>query len=218
MIFNLLLPHNLRFKRWIELEDKKEQILRASEQNSDEFTKLLLSFLSDALSLPLWFFNRLYWVDTLVLFAEVSKSLLIEKYLPLIYVTPDKKSQQSEMWDYKDRTWQYYSHILSKNYGWSLEYIGELSVFDALAHVQEILLSEQLDREFQWSMSEASVIYDAKTKTTKPNPLPRPYWMKQTDKLPSIPKFKLPKSVVPVGNVNNDGVPDDYKPKEVINK
>ena len=86
---------------------------------------------------------------------------------------------------------------------------------DALRLIQEILVEEQLEREFWWSMSEASVTYDAQSKTTKPNPLPRPYFMKQA-KIASVPKVKFLISDMPIG-ADFSSVPNELKPQATNN-
>lgn len=217
MLVNLLIKlRKYNFKEWIDLEDKKLIIAGASDSNKEEFPQLIFEFLSDALPIPKWVWRRLFWVDVMNAFAVVAMALPIHRYLPIVSIDPDKESDKP-IWDYPGRNWYFYSQLLASKFGWTLEYIAKLDKFDAMALIQETMLAEQMDREFQWSMSEASVSYDPKTKKTKPNPLPRPYWMKSAnpnDPLP-IKKFKMPKGLLPVGVVDYAALPKEYQPKEI---
>jgi hypothetical protein len=205
-----------KFKEWIELEEKKEQVIRAVEEVKEDFPPIIIDFLSTALSLDKGKLQEMFWVEVLNLFSEVSLSLMPSKSIPILM--PHKEKHERDIWDYDGRSWHFYSHLLASTYGWNLEYISGLSVEDALSQIQEILTQQQLDREFTWGMSEASVIYDSKTKTSKPNPLPRPYWMKEVrltseSDLP-IKKFKIGKEYLPVGIIDYSSVSDEFKPKE----
>lgn len=216
---HLLIKHRkYKFREWIDLEDRKILIARASGRNNGEFPVLVASFLSDALHIPKWVWMRLSWMDVWAAYLGVSVSTLFSGYLPLTSLPVDKMDiPVKQPWEYDGRTWFFYSSLLAHEYGWSVEYIANLKVFDAMAYVQEILFSQQMNREFEWSMSEASVLYDEKSKTTKPNPLPRPYWMttaKPDEPLP-IPKINIPKNLLPIGVVNYDALTEEYKPKEV---
>jgi hypothetical protein len=209
-----------KFKEWIELEDKKEQVIRAVEEVKEDFPEIMIDFLSTALLLPKEDLEKMFWVDLMKLFAQVCQDLVPKRKLPILS-TLNKEKQKKDIWDYDNRSWNFYTHLLAKSYGWTMEYIADLPVEDAIAQVQEILTDQQLQREFTWSMSEASVIYDSKTKTSRPNPLPRPYWMKQIDikseKEVPIEKFKLKKSYLPVGAVDYQAISAEFKPKEFDN-
>ena len=135
-----------------------------------------------------------------------------EKELPLLQ--PAQSKNKKEPWDYEGRSWYMYAHIISQRYGWTLGEIGRMDLDDALALVQEILTDEQLDREFLWSMSENSYIYNAKTKTGKPNPLERPYWM--IVKVEPPKRMQIPKNMIPAG-ADFGAIPDEYKPIQPTN-
>jgi hypothetical protein len=63
------------------------------------------------------------------------------------------------------------------------------------------MIDDQLDREFQWTMSERSSYYDSHTKTAKANPLTRPSWMmKHIDPAKELRITKIPKDMIPLGN------------------
>lgn len=216
LVTNLLKHRIYKFKQWIDLEDRKIVIAGASDK-SREFSKLIYKFLSDALPIPSWIWEHVYWGDTLDAYIRVASALPLRTYLPIISLTPEKNDIKKPTWDYDGRNWYFYANLIAEQYGWTLKEISNLNSFTGMALVEEILLSRQLEREFQWSMSEASVIYDDRSKTTKPNPLPRPYWMKQsnpTGEIP-IPRFKIDKSKMPIGAVNYDAISQEYQPKEI---
>jgi hypothetical protein len=110
-----------------------------------------------------------------------------------------KSTKEEESWDYEGRTWYLYAHMLASEFGWSLDEIAELDVDDAFALLQEILISSQLEKEWQWSMSDKSYGKDKNTGEWRYFNLPRPPWMEDKPKEPK--KIMIPKSLLPVGNV-----------------
>lgn len=192
------LINRINLYKWIELEDIKEEISKTDEN----FPALVYKYLSKAFGFGgMW--NRLRWQHT-------AKALLLvnniaapkNKELPLLNSKPDLKSKEVKAgWEYKKRTIHQWSHMLASQYGWSLEYIKNLSIDTALALIQEILAQDQLDKEFQWGLSEISYSYDVRTKKSKFNPLPRPDWMLPDADDIVIPTIKIRASHVPVGLV-----------------
>lgn len=199
-----------KFKKWIHLESQKEKIIKAVRDGAD-FPSCLFSYLSTALNVNSKWYERADWMKAIELFYLVlSKSPKIE--LPL--VTPTDEKNKEEPWHYDGRLWHLYSHMLAKEYGWDLEYISALQVSEALAKIQEIITDEQLDREFQYGLSEMAYSYDKRTKKSRYNPMPRPHWMRA--KIKPIERFLIPAYMLPVGNVDMKAIPDEYKPKEVV--
>lgn len=204
---------NLKFRGWVELEEKKEKVIRAVEEGSPEFAQKLILLLSTALHLKSEIFLQVPWWDCIRAFNIVINKNAPRNQIPLIVKSDEKQNSKPDAWDYAGRAWQLYSHLLAKTYGWTLEYIAELDTDDALAKIQEILTSEQLDREFLWSMSEVAYPYDAQTKTNRFKALPRPYWMMQKAEPPK--RIKIPKAIMPVGNIDYSGIDEETKPKEI---
>jgi hypothetical protein len=90
--------------------------------------------------------------------------------------------------------------MLAKSYGWTLEYISNLTVQEALPKIQEILVEEQNNKEFLWIMSDRSATYNESTKTYQANPLPRPNWMsRHIDIKKELKTTKIPTNFLPVG-------------------
>ena len=200
------------FKKWIELETYKEKIHEAVETGDAMFPKYILAYISTAYDVSIRWYEKADWVRLIIAFSFIASSCpKIE--LPLVTATHEK--HDPEDWTYDGRTWHYYSHIISKAYGWTLEYISQLQVVDALAKIQEILTDDQLDREFQYSLSEIAYVYDKAAKVGKLKPLNRPAWMRK--KIQPIKKFMIPASLMPVGVVMVDGVlPEELLPKEIV--
>lgn len=200
-----------RLKKWIILENYKDKILKAVENKQVEFPKYLLAYLSTAFGVPYTWFEYADWTRLVQAFYVVlSKSPKFD--LPITAPTSEKHDEAP--WDYADRNWHLYSHMLAKTYGWSLEYISRLQVRDALAKIQEILVDEQLEREFYYSLSENAYEYDKNTQKSKFVPLPRPAWMRPRVEPEKIKKFAIPASMIPFGVTNLDALPAELLPKE----
>lgn len=190
-----------RFGRWVQLEEQKNKILKAVEESSDEFPNHLFDFLSTALYFPSKLYRRASWINIVKAFYLTLSHNSYRTELALFEPSKETKKNDTMSWDYEGRALHLYSHLLAKEYGWKLEYIYNLKLTYVLPLLQEILLNEQLDKEFQWTMSERSAYYDDKAKTTKMNPLPRPDWMnKHIDPTKEIKIIKIPKDMMPVGN------------------
>ena len=195
-----------RFRKWIRLEEQKNKILKAVEESSESFPDELFAFLSTALHLPSRYFENADWVKIVRAFYTVLNKFSYKTNLALFEPTKENKVEDVA-WNYAGRAWYLYAHLLASNYGWSLEYIGNLRLDDVLPAIQEILLEEQLEKEFQWTMSERSSYYDDKSKTSKANPLPRPDWMnRHIDPKKELKTTQIPVGMLPLGtglNVND---------------
>ena len=195
----------LTFKKWLDLEQLKKQISDATE--SGEFPDRVFAYLSvafDSLIRP-----KDSWDKTILLFTKALNELQPDRKLPMLQ--PHTSNEKPVAWDYPNRSWAFWSHILAKAYGWTLEYIGELDVNEALAMVQEVLTDDQLDREFVYSLSEIAYPYNKSTKKNHFKPMPRPHWMKAM--IPPIRKVKFRRDMLPVGLIQDvSGMPDEFNP------
>lgn len=182
----------------MELEQQKNKIVKAVEESSDDFPDHLFTFLSTALHLPIRLFYKASWEVVIKSFLIVVSLTQCQIQLPIFM--SEKKKEKDEPWDYDKREWHLYIHMLAKEYGWTIEYISNLKVEDALSKIQEILIDEQLEREFLWTMSDRSSYWDDRTKTAKINPLPRPDWMNKHIELEKeVRKSLVPASMMPAG-------------------
>ena len=196
----------LRFRKWLSLEAHREQLTKAAE--SSDFPDKVFAYLSVAFD---EYPNKPEpWENTVFSLLEGMR-LQPDKSLPFIKDAPKGQDGKPADWDYEGREWAYWSHLLAKHYGWTLEYIGGLDVNEALARIQEILTDEQLEREFYYGLSEIAYPYNKSTKKNHFKPLSRPYWMR-----PAVPKLKTVKfrrDMLPVGLVQDiSGMPDEYNP------
>lgn len=191
--------HRVKFRKWTELEDLRDRIIRAADEGANEFPDKFIAYLSAALDIEKEKAETLSWMDCVLLFYAIFDANLPPSYLPLTDAPISEQKSPKVAWDYPGRIWFLYAHILSKEYGWNLEYIGELEIDTALSLIQEILTQEQLDKEFLWGMSEIAYPYSEATKKNKFQPLTRPYWMLPTAE--PIKKFRIPKSMLPQGIV-----------------
>jgi hypothetical protein len=205
-----------RLRKWIELETYKEKIIEAAEEKQIEFPKYLLSYLSAAFGVPYKWFEYSNWEKIIYAFYVcVDKCPQIK--LPITIPTGEKLKEDD--WSYDGRTWHLYSHIIAKAYGWDLEYISRLSVEDGLAIIQEIMVDEQLEKEFYYGLSEVAYSYDKNTQTSKFVPLPRPNWMRPKVEPEKIKKFSIPANMLPMGVTILPGtLPEDFLPKEYETK
>ena len=187
-----------RFRRWVRLEEQKNKILKAVEESTDSFPDELLGFVSTALYLPVRHFEKASWVKIVRAFYLTLPMTACQFKLPIFEPTKDKT--KPEAWNYEGREWHSYVHMLASKYGWTIEYISNLRLKDALSAIQEILIDEQLRDEFEWTMSERSSYYDSHTKTSKTNPLPRPHWMnKHVDPKTDARITQIPVNMLPQG-------------------
>ena len=192
-----------KLRKWLQLEDIREKIARATDRKDREgFIASIYSYLSVALSVTVDF-STLSWYEVVDAYADIVALHQPMFEFPFLN-TANIDGKVS--WDYEGRTWYAWSHILSKEYGWSLEYIAELNIDDAIAHLQEIATSDQMQKEWEWMLSEKSVTYDKKGKG-KFHDLSRPKWMEGEKKHPDAKKIPIKKSMLPVCNIVrwNDG-------------
>lgn len=193
-----------KLRAWLQLEDIRSDILDAARVgDKDKFVSSMYSYVSTAFSIPVEELSECFWAEITRAYLLVHNENAPNLNLPLIKPKasrPTPALEKVDGWEYPGRTWYFWLNTFSRNYGWSIEYIAELNVDDAFSLIQEIFVDEQLDREWQWSLSENSVSYDASTKKTKFNPLSRPDWMKPiSEVMRDIPKVKIRSSEMPVG-------------------
>ena len=188
-----------KLKRWSLLEDKKKLIIKAVEDNSPDFPDKVENYLSTAFSIPIDT-GSCYWKDSVEALLLVVGKSSISSNIPLVTIEGPK--QKEEPWEYSGRSWYVYANMLAGAYGWDYEKIAKLDVADALALIQEILVDDQLEKEFYHHLSEISYVYDKSTKKSEYKKLPRPSWMVRQGVKNSKP-VKIEKRLLPVGNVVN---------------
>ena len=197
---NTVSINRARFKSWIELEEIREDIFKAVERSDvDEIADFILLYLSTALNIDIDQIVDLPWKEVATAY---SISVLINhnvRLLPFMKFSKKQLEDERDVWDYDGRLWYSYANKIAEKYHWTLDYIAELEVDDAFAMIQEILVSDQISKEWEWLLSDKSVGYDEATKKSRYIEFPRPDWMKPIPKPPK--KEKIPKFMLPVGNI-----------------
>lgn len=209
LFLRLVKSKRVKFGKWAELETIIKEIDKVVKNDITKFSNLVITYISTTLLIPVVVLEKLPWIITLSLY-NFARDINTPSKIPLLISHKEKDS--CVPWDYVGRDWNYYSHLLAKTYGWELQYIAGLDVDVALAHIQEILVDEQISREFLWSMSEIAYPYNSSTKTSKFSPLPRPYFM--WEEVKPIKKVKILRSLLPSGVIVDSGGMGAYFEKE----
>lgn len=139
-------------------------------------------------------FANLSWIEALGLYIEALVLNLPQKKFPILR---KGSNQDRPIWEYEGRTWYFWANKFATNYGWELEYIGNLDVDDAIALFQELETDVQLQKEWEWSKTELAYPYNSSTKTSSFQPLPRPEWMRPVPQPPK--KIRIRKDMLPAG-------------------
>ena len=190
----------LKLKEWAKLEPLKKLIDEETSKNN--YTGIATAMqkvveLSSVTSSPIeW--ETLPWWDFLSVYNEVIYANLPTIKFPILRGNISKENKLP--WEYDGREWYFWLNLFARNYGWSSETVANMDIDDALGAYQEIAISEQLEKEWEWGLSEVAYSYDKGTKSSKFVPLQRPEWM-----APIVPKelpvVKMKKSFLPVGNI-----------------
>ncbi|RMD60174.1 hypothetical protein D6833_10255 [Candidatus Parcubacteria bacterium] len=187
-------------RKWLELEEYRAQIAKAAaDKRGDALERGITAYLSAAVSRRVKWSNVPWKQAVLALEGAVSVNMP-RRAFPVLFQVEEQKSGSGVDFDYEGRMWYLWSHMLASNYGWSLEYIANLDVDEAIGHIQEILVDDQLEREWQWSISEVAYSYNQATKRSELRPLPRPAWMKMK-KIEPPKKIRIHRMFVPIGHV-----------------
>ena len=200
----------------MDLEGIKEKIIEAVSNRQADFPILLLAYIETALGVSSKWYAKANWLKVVELFYACLLKTPVVK-IPL--TSPSNEKFKDDPWSYPNRSWHLYSHILAQSYGWDLEYISQLQVGEALAKIQEIMTDKQLEREFVYGLSEIAYPYNKNSKQSIFKPLDRPHWMRPTiNPVRDIPRFPIPKDMLPVGVVMLENVlPDEFLPKAINN-
>lgn len=187
-----------KLKLWIALEQIQREIEQAvASKDADNLSENLCLHVATACDVSMDVIKDAPWIEIATAYATITTLNTAKLKLPFMQV--QSQEQDDPSWEYKGRTWYAYAHILAQEYGWCLEYIAELDVDDAFALIQEVMVSKQLEREWDWSLSEKSVGKIEGSDKYQFIPLPRPIWMQRIPKEPK--KVMIPKALLPVGNV-----------------
>lgn len=181
-------------KEWLALEEIRAKIIEAAEQkNHSLISEGVRKFVSAASSVE---YKDMVWFETLQNFENALSANLPIHPFPLL---KSKEKGKVMPWEYEGRTWYYWLHIFSRWYGWTEEQIANLDIDTAIGLLQEILISEQMEHEWNWSLTEIAYPYNKSTKKSEFKELPRPDWMQKI--VPKPEKIKIRRDLLPQGLV-----------------
>lgn len=186
--------HRVKLKRWIELEDIKEKVSDAVGTHSDEVIDYILKYVSTASGLD---YSNAFWIDTIEALTELQ-ALNVPKQFPILKVQQKPKNVLD--FHYEGREWYFWLNLFAAAYGWTVEYIENLDIDDAIALLQEIVYDEVSDKEWNWMLSDVAYEYDKHGKG-KLREFKKPPWIKAASKIKEPMKVKIRKDLMPVGNV-----------------
>lgn len=135
--------------------------------------------------------------------------ILSENQLPQIAFLrppPNQDTKQNpegnteELWRDKDGFLVSWIDLLCKNYHWTIEYILNQKIETILLLLQEIIAREFYDKEWNYRLTEFAYKYDAGSKKSTYQPLPKPFWLQPTVNT-KIKKTKIHKDMLPKGNI-----------------
>jgi hypothetical protein len=187
-----------KLRAWLVLEDFYNKILEAAGKgNREEFVSSIYSYVSAAFIIPKEDIYSCPWYEVTRAFRQIYETNRPSFDFPILQGVEDKENDID--WDYIGRDWFVWLHLLAGKYGWNVEYIENLDVDDGLALIEEIMVDKQMEKEWQWSMSEIAYPYNEQTKKSIFHPLERPAWMRGKPK--PAKKVKIKASMLPVGTV-----------------
>jgi hypothetical protein len=185
-------------KEWLQLEEIRARILEAAEQkNYSLISEEIKRFLSAASGFE---YQEVVWYKTV---QDYEKALGVNLPTHPFALLRSREQHKKMPWEYEGRTWYYWLHIFSTNYGWTEEQIAHLDIDTAIGLLQEILITIQEEHEWQWSLTEIAYPYNQSTKKSEFHELPRPDWMKKI--VPKPEKIKIRRDLLPIGNVIGEG-------------
>lgn len=188
-----------KLRDWLSIEAIKNKILRLEKENFEELFTLLIDYVCAAFPVPREIVENADWREIGVAFMEDQLANLPNKEFPIVHTKIKERHDVS--WDYEGREWYAWLHILSSAYSWKIEYVADLDIDDAIGLVQEIELRDQLEKEWQWGMSEIAYQFNENTKKSEFKPIPRPEWMLPVYDVKEPPKVLIPMSLMPQGLV-----------------
>ena len=187
-----------KLKQWLRFEEIRAVQEETAAVRNESFSTMICSYLAAVFSKSVEDFSHEPWFVVLNLYLSVID--FFAPTLPFSILTSNPKHGVTEKvaWEYPGRTWYMWLDMLGSRYHWTQEVIAELSIDDAMGLFQETLFNNQLDKEWQWSLTELAYPYNAASKTSRFQPLERPIWMR-TNIAEQQKNVKIHKSMIPLG-------------------
>ncbi len=153
------------------------------------------------------------WVEIFSALIDVSILNRLDFEFAVLKPLGGKKGDLPEPWEYPQRMRYHWIHLLANRYHWTREEIENIWPDDAYAYLQEIIASDQYEKEFAHSLSDVAYSYDQATKKSKYQPLARPPWMILRD--PKQVITRLPRMLMPIGLVEYPEGEEHIRPGDV---
>jgi hypothetical protein len=196
-----------KLRKWAKLQSIHEEISSAADKgNLIEMANNIAKYISYALDISVSILDDVPWIEAARAFYDIHQENVPNEKFKILVPAKDIKKVS---FDYDDRPWYVWVDTLASRYGWSIEYIADLEVESAIALLQEIDYTEQLKREWDWSLSELAYPYNEHIKKSEFKPMPRPEWMQDHIEYKEPEKLKIRKDLLPVGNIIRYGQPTD---------
>ncbi len=187
--------NRLTLRDWSKLDDIRQKMSSEAEMGR---WQLIPNLIFESVLLCGAEIEDPSWNEVSELYVEAIKVNQPRIKFPIFN---SKEKGKNKPWEYQGRTWYFWLNTLASRYGWSAEQIGELDLDDAIGLYEEIIVDEQMEREWGWNLSERAFVYNKTTKQSNYKSLERPDWMSMYD--PSEPqpvkKIRIPVKAMPVG-------------------
>lgn len=186
----------LKFRDWLRLDDVKKRTDQAAK--AGEWQKIP-DLICEFITLCGYEVND-SWFEVMKSYSQATLENQPTYEFPIF---KSKEKGKRQPWEYEGRSWYFWLNLFAKAYGWTAEVVADLDIDDAIALYQEVLVDDQAQKEWEYSLSEIAYPFDKTTKKSNYKPLGRPDWMALYDKVPNQPSktVKIPKSAMPVGVV-----------------
>lgn len=186
-----------KLRKWIELEDIRLKLEIATDDRT--FLEHYFGLVSVAIHVSVDELEELPWIEVADAYIAVVSHQKPTLDFPMLKVNPKRNTED---WKYDGRNWYVWSHLLASTYGWTLEYIAEMNINDAIGLMHEIVSTEFMEKEWEWGLSEIAYPYDPNSKKSSYKPLPRPEWMEATimeRKVTATKKVRIRREMLPRG-------------------
>ncbi len=190
----------LTLRGWAAIDDKRRSIEDASKEGESFLVSNLIFEIIEFVTskkLP----KETFWMDVAGIYGQVIEKNNPTKIFPIL---TSKEKSKPLPWEYLGRSWYFWLNLFAENYGWSEDQVSSMDIDTAIALYQEIIISGQLENEWQYGLSEIAYQYNPSTKKSHFKPLPRPDWMRGiVGKQKPVKTSKIPVAMMPAGVVIN---------------
>jgi hypothetical protein len=157
---------------------------------------VIAEYLELATGEPLGDLTKLMGVELFSAYLTIKMMNFLDADIPLLKKLTEKTHGESSPWEYDGGLRYTWIHLLASTYHWPLDQIENLWPEEAVAFIQEILVQDQLQREWDYGLSEHAYSVD-KEGVSRFMPLPRPAWMVRS----RPKKTKMLRRLLPSGHI-----------------